>query len=282
MEKTILVTGATGKVGQEVINALRGSYVKTRAGLRDLSRAAALGVEGVAFDFNDMSTWSGAFDGVDALYFVTPPFHPREAEIGRQAIAAAIEAGIRKIVKLSAMGTENAEGFAHKEVDDHLSAYDLDYTILKPNFYCQNFSAMHSATIKATGSFYASAADGKTSFIDTRDIAAVAAKALTQPGHEGKEYELTGPDPLDNYQVASLLSEAAGREITYVPVSPEEAAEGLRKAGFPEVGVRALSALMGFVRAGYTARTTDTVKEILGRDAIHFSRYAFDYKEAFK
>ena len=83
-------------------------------------------------------------------------------------------------------------------------------------------------------------------------------------------------------QVASLLSEAAGRDIVYVAISAEQGADGMRQAGFPEIGVQALSALMGFVRAGYTARTTETVKEILGRDPIPFSRYAFDYKDAFR
>ena len=283
MSLSILVTAATGKVGRQVVAALRPhADANVRAAVREPARAPGLEVPTVRLDYDDATTWAPALDGVRALYLTTPPFHPREAELGKAFIAKARECGVRRIVKLSAMGAETIEAFAHKSVDAFLADSGLQFTLLKPTFFSQNFSVMHAAGIKATGALYAAAGDGKTAFIDTRDIAAVAAKALLEPPHQGKTYELTGPRALDHHEVAAILSRAAGREIRYVPITPEQAADGLRKAGVPEVGVQALTLLMSYVRAGYTARTTPTVQEILGRAPISFEQYAADHAYAFR
>jgi uncharacterized protein YbjT (DUF2867 family) len=283
MSLNILLTGATGKVGRHVIDALvPHADAHVVAGVRDPARAGHLGVPAVRFDYDDASTWAPAFAGVRALYLVTPPWHPHEAEIGKQVVSVASEAGVKRIVKLSALGAENIDTFAHKTVDAFLADSGLQYTLLKPTFFSQNFGVMHAASIKATGAFYLAAGDGKTAFIDARDIAAVAARALLQPGHAGKTYELTGPRALDHHEVAAILSKAAGREIRYVPVSEQQAIDGMRQAGLPEVGVQALSTLMGFVRAGHTARTTTTVHEVLGSAPISFEQYAADHADLFR
>jgi len=283
MSLSILVTGATGKVGRHVIQALKPhADAKITAAVRDPSNAAALGVPTVTFDYDAPSTWGPALQGIRALYLVTPPWHPREAEIGKAIIATARETGVKRIVKLSALGAENLEMFAHKTVDAFLADSGLQTTILKPTFFCQNFSVMHAASIKATGAFYLAAGEGRIAFIDTRDIAAVAAKALLEPPHQGKTYELTGPGALDHHEVAAILSKAAGREIRYVPISEQQAIDGMRQAGLPEVGVLGLTRLMSFVREGHTARTTPTVQEVLGRAPISFEQYAADYADAFR
>ncbi len=282
MSKTVLLTGATGKVGQEVLKALKQTGATIKAAVRDLAKAESLGVEGVKFDFDEKATWASALGGVDALYLVTPPFHPREVEIGKAIVDAAVAAGVQKIVKLSAMGAENADAFAHKAVDAYVAQAGVDYTILKPSFFMQNFNMMHAETIRGAAAFYLAAADGKTGFVDTRDIAAVAAKALTEPGHEKAEYVLTGSEAIDHHRVAELLSEAAGRPIKYVAISEQDAIAGMKQAGMPENGIEALTVLMGFVRAGYTAVTTEDVKKVLGRAPISFAQYAQDYAAAFK
>ena len=282
MSPSILVTAATGKVGKQLIHELSSvPGVTVKAAVRDASKAAP-GAATVRFDFDDAATWTPAFAGIDALFLVTPPWHPREVEIGKAVITAAIQAGVKRIVKLSAMGAENVDAFAHKAVDAFLAGAGVEYTVLKPTFFAQNFSEMHAATIRATGSFFLAAADGKTCFIDTRDIAAVAAKALLEPGHHGKTYEITGPRALDHHEVAAILSAASGRTITYVPVSPEQAEAGMRQAGFPDAGVQGLLLLMSFVRAGYTAHPTTTVRDVLGREPIAFERYAADHADAFR
>jgi uncharacterized protein YbjT (DUF2867 family) len=283
MSLSILLTGATGKVGRHVIDALQPhSDAHVVAAVRDPSRAAHLGVPAVRFDYDDPTTWRPALTGVRSLYLVTPPFHPREVELGKQLIGVARDAGVKRIVKLSALGAEHLDAFAHKTVDAFLADSGLQFTLLRPTFFSQNFGVQHAASIKATGAFHLAAGDGKTAFIDTRDIAAVAARALLQPGHGGKTYELTGARALDHHEVAAILSEAAGREIRYVPVSEQQAIDGMRLAGLPEAGVQALTALMGLVRAGHTARTTPTVHEVLGHAPISFEQYAADDADAFR
>jgi uncharacterized protein YbjT (DUF2867 family) len=136
--------------------------------------------------------------------------------------------------------------------------------------------------IAATGSIYQPVGDARASFIDTRDIAAVAARALTEEGHDGQTYTLTGPAALSYHEVASKLSEAAGRDINYVPVTPEEFRAGALAAGLPEWLVSALERLNEIFASGQAAEVTDAVQRVGGKEPTTFEQFARDHADAFR
>lgn len=169
----------------------------------------------------------------------------------------------------------------HGQTDEALSASGLMFTILRPNSFYQNllFSA---GTIKDHGAFYLPLRDGRQSLVDVRDIADVAVETLTSPGHEGKTYEITGPESLTYHEVAEKLSVVLGKPVRYVDVPAETALDSMLKAGMPEWNARALVELYGVFASGAAARTTDTVNRILGRNPITCSQFIRDHASAFR
>jgi uncharacterized protein YbjT (DUF2867 family) len=151
--------------------------------------------------------------------------------------------------------------------------------VLRPTFFMQNYSTMSAASIRA-GAFYEPAADGATSFIDARDIADVAVLALTEPGHEGKAYALTGPAALTRAQVAAALSKASGHEVKYVPV--DDAALRSSMAGAPVSLIELMSVLFSLVRQGLTAAVSSDVEKALGRPPRDFAAFAADHAQAWR
>ena len=239
---TILVSNANGKVGQEVVKALIASGEKVRVGARDVTRAKAEfpGAEVVELDFAKPATLAAAVAGVTAVFAATPYQLLPDAE--ERLIAAAKSAGVKRFVKMSALGVEANPQSPHSIVEAALAKSGLAWTVLRPTFFMQNYSTMSAASIKA-GAIYEPAAEGATSFIDARDIADVAVTVLTKPGHEGKAYALTGPAALTRAEVATALSKASGREVKYVAV--DDAALRAGMAGAPASLVELMSALVG-------------------------------------
>ncbi|WP_181707441.1 NAD(P)H-binding protein [Chthonobacter rhizosphaerae] len=271
---TLFVANANGKVGTDLVAALLAGGHAVRVGARDLAKARAAfpGAEVVAFDYADVPAHAAALDGVTALFTAAPPWLLPAAEIDLLALAR--DKGVRRIVKLSYLGAELAPESPHGRAERAIEASGLEWTHIRPTFFNQNFSTAHAATIRTEGAFYEPAADGASAFIDTRDIAAVVVKALTEPGHNGKAYGLTGSESLTRHQVAEALSAALGRTIRYVPV--DDAALRASLAGAPQALVELLSGLYGAVRAGQTAATTTTVADLLGRPPIRFADFATD------
>jgi uncharacterized protein YbjT (DUF2867 family) len=152
----------------------------------------------------------------------------------------------------------------------------VPYTILRPNFFMENFSTGFIVPmIKHNGGIFVAAADGKTSFISTRDIAAVAAVAFAQ-GLQGREYNLTGPEALDRTQAARIISEAAGKEVTYHALPEEAMLQGARDQGMPESMVQYMGVLYAAVRAGYTEVVTKDVEEVTGQKPVTFAQFVQD------
>jgi uncharacterized protein YbjT (DUF2867 family) len=284
----ILVTGATGTNGREIIGELRElGATGVRALVRDPAKASFIrdaGFEAVEGDFDRPETLDAALEGVERALLLTPPSQ-RTFELQRDFIESAKRAGTRHVVKFSAIGADSgaAEGFGkwHGQAEDYLKESGLSWTMLRPNFFMQNLLGQ-ARQIAAEGRIYQPVGDARASFVDVRDIASVAARALTEEGHEGKAYVLTGPEALSYTDVAAKLSDATGREITYVAISPEQFRQGALAAGLPEWLVAALERLNEIFAAGHTAEVTDYVRTVGKKEPTTFDRFARDHAQAFK
>ncbi|HEX8116556.1 MAG TPA: NAD(P)H-binding protein, partial [Pyrinomonadaceae bacterium] len=175
------------------------------------------------------------------------------------------------------------EGFGrwHGQAENLLKTSGLKWTILRPNFFMQNLLGQ-ARQIAATGSIFQPVGDARASFIDARDIAAVAARALTEEGHDEQTYTLTGPEALSYRDIAAKLSEASGRSVAYVPVSPEQFRAGALVAGLPEWLVDALERLNEMFASGAAAAVTDDVRRVGRKEPTTFEQFARDHAEAFK
>jgi uncharacterized protein YbjT (DUF2867 family) len=174
---------------------------------------------------------------------------------------------------ISALGVDAVEQAPLRQVERHLMASGLKYTILRPNFFMDNFTTGFLAPSVKQGAIHLAAADGKTSFIAAADIAEVAAAAIHQ-GLAGKEYNLTGPEALDHSTVAGIISTVGGKPVAYHPLSEEAMFQGLRGTGMPESAVQYVGVLYAAVRAGYTAAVTNDVETLTGRRPLSFEAFA--------
>lgn len=271
----ILITTPRGKVGQELVRLLKDqATLRLGAHSVDETKQAFPGVEAVRLDLNDEASVKAAVAGVDAVYLASPADFPPEPE--KRLIDLAKAAGVKKVVKLSAMGVDAAPQSALRQVELHLEASGLKWTVLRPTWFMQNYTTSNAQPIRQ-GTLAEPAADAKTAFIDARDIAAVAAKALLDDAHAGKTYTLTGPELLTRQDVVAALSKELGRPVTYVAVSDEqfrEAVKGFMSPAYLEL----LSSLYAGVRAGWSARTTDDVRQVLGRAPTSFAQFAKDHR----
>jgi uncharacterized protein YbjT (DUF2867 family) len=200
MHTPILVTGASGNVGSEIVKLLSEGDFAVRAADRrggQPGQTLACNVEAISFDFSKPETFGPAFAGVERMFLMRPP---AIADVRRRiwpAIDAAQQAGVKHIVFLSLLGAEQNPIVPHYKIEQHILASGVDYTFLRASFFMQNLNTTHRREIQARNELFVPAANGKTSFIDVRDIAAVAALALTQAGHAGRSYDLTGSEALD-------------------------------------------------------------------------------------
>jgi uncharacterized protein YbjT (DUF2867 family) len=282
----ILVLGATGTNGREVVRRLLAAGQNVRAMVRDPSKAADLAsqkLELVEGDLEMPASLSVVLRGVRKAFFVSA-VNERYPRHFTTFLQAALGSDAPHIVKLSGMGADIASRSElmrqHGQTDRDLASSGLPFTILRPNSFYQNllFSA---ASIKEQGEFYLPLGDARQSLVDVRDIADVATAALTAPGHEGKVYELTGPESLSYSDVASKLSSTLGRQVRYVDVLAEAAHDSMRRSGMPPWNARAVAELYTLFAAGEAARQTGTVSELLGRPPISFDEFARDYAPAF-
>ena len=245
-----------------------------------------LGIRQVPFDINDQASMTGALKGGEAFFSLTPLVENLVAA-GTSAIRAAEEAGIRKIVRMSAQSASPAAaiqlGRWHFAVEKAAEDSGIPFTILRPANFMQNYLTFGTPeTIKTQSSFYAPMGDGKISVIDTRDISAVAARILVESGHEGKRYDLTGDESLSNQEIAEIISKALGRKITYVSIPAAKAKEAMASNGMPGWLIAMLSELNEFGAAGNLAAVKPDTGFILKRKPITFSQFVQDHLATFK
>ena len=283
----ILVTGAGGTVGREVVRELQDSNAGFKAGYHSVDkakRAEEQGIEGVLIDYERPETLQQALSGVDRLFLLSGA-HPDQAKLEIRAVTAAKDAGVQHVVKLSVWAADG-EGFSfarmHRAVEKEIEKSGMTWTFLRPNSFMQNVVNYMGETIRSQGAIYESIGESKVSHVDVRDIAAVAVKALTEPGHEEKAYELSGPEALTYGQVADKLTSATGKSVVYIPVSDEDYRGGLLGAGIPPDYADALIDLQRFLRGDSSGRLTSAVRDVTGRDAISFDEFARDYSAALR
>jgi len=283
----ILVTGATGNIGSEVLRQLSAAGVETRALSRDPSRGEALpNVEWVQADLAEPETLSSVFEGIDRLFLLTGNVRSM-AQLQKNAIDEAGAAEVDHVVKLSARGAQpqskSAIGRWHHEAEIHLKASGLSWTMLRPHVFMQNLLDQ-AERIRTKETIRAAAGDGRIPFIDTRDIADVAATVLTEgpEKHDGETYLLTGGVALDYEQVAALLGAATDQDVSYVAESFDEARTRLRRDGLPAWLIDSRLALAEYQRAGgETARVTHDVFEVTGHPPRSLTQFAYDHRLAF-
>ena len=278
----ILVIGATGKIGSQALRRLVDKGVEVRAFGRDPSKieALGLGVEAVQGDLDRAETVPPAMAGVDKVLVVSGGWDiPGE---DANAIAAAEEAGVGHVVLLSSLGVEAgvASGPFHAPGEEKLRASPLTWTILRPGFLMAN-AMMWRDTIVGQGVVYEPTGTGRHALIHHADVGDVAAEVLAGAGHEGRTYELTGPEPLSSADCAAALSGVLGREIAHVDVPDEAFRGGLAQAGVPAPVADNLARYYAMVKAGDFAQVTSDVPDLLGRPARTFQEWAAENAGAF-
>jgi uncharacterized protein YbjT (DUF2867 family) len=214
--------------------------------------------------------------GVDSLYLLSPS-SPRLAEIEGALVDEAKKAGVRHIVKHSVLGADmHAESpltSVHAYAEKAVKASGIAYTFLRLNSFMQNFVTSHAWSIVAQGMFFEALGDARVSHVDTYDIAAAAARVLTEEGHEGRSYDITGPEALSNFQIAEKVSALLDRRITYTPVPDEAMRQGLLGAGLSEWYAESVVKLYRFFRQGGGAPVTTDLEQLIGRQPRTMEMY---------
>ncbi len=272
----ILVTGATGTIGSELVRQLVGKDEPVRACIH----VRPLDIDGVQtckIDFDEPETLPPALEGVDTLFLLS-----QEVVHEKPMVDAAIEAGVQRVVKVSSFNAETDTfivGQHHREIEQHIQESDMTWTFLRPNYQMQNFVTIMGDEIRNEDAFYDSIGDARVSHIDARDVSQVAARVLTESGHENRAYELSGPEALTHHQVADELSSALGRRIQYVELDDERYRQRLLSQGVPEEFAGYLVDVNRRNRNGETDDhiITDSVRNILGREPTSFSQFCKDY-----
>ena len=282
----ILITGASGTAGRAVLEEVARRGARHRAMYRSQADAAAApeGTETAIGDFSDKESLRTALKGVESVYLVCSPI-PELVQLEGNMIEASESAGVRRIVLNSAAGAGDLNtSFPswHRKVEDKLKAAKVAHCILRPNNFFQNLLAFFAPSIRAQGAFYNALGSAAISYLDVRDIAAVAARALVEDRHEGKTYELNGPEALSCAQIAEKIQEHAGVTVRYVEIPAEAQRKAMLDQGMPEWQVKALLELQDYDREGRGATVDGVLKALLERDPITMDQFLSEYAEHFR
>jgi uncharacterized protein YbjT (DUF2867 family) len=278
---TVLVLGATGKTGKPVVDALVARGVKVRAASRNPAPATD-GVEPVRFDWADRDTWATAVSGVDGLYVVGPYAEPDAAVLLDVLLAAAPE--LQRVVLLSVIGADLLPDVVPMAAwEASVRGSGKQWTILRPNWFQQNFGeGAFTPPLRDGAPLQLPAADAAVSFVDTRDIAEVAAAALTEDDHAGQVHVLTGPESLSHARAMVILGNAAGKELRYTALTGDQFAQQLRDAGLDDRSVTWQLGLFTLIRNGANNLVTDTVERITGHPARSLETYAREHADTWR
>jgi uncharacterized protein YbjT (DUF2867 family) len=269
----ILVIGGRSKIGSALIDELHAKGEAVRALVRapEADTSFPAGVDSVVGDLAAPDSLRAAMAGADKVFLLSSP-HRDAVTWHRNAIDAARSAGISLLVRSSIVGAgeDSPAEFvdAHTQADRYLEASGVPFAIVRPNLFLQNVPESTIPGIDPDGNFYANAGDAKISMVDTRDVAAVAAVVLTQPGHAAAHYDVTGPEALSYGDVAARLAAALQRDIAYIDAPDDAVRDALLGYGLDAWFVDALIGLYQDYRRsgadGYASTVTDTVKRLTG------------------
>lgn len=282
MSGTILVIGSTGTVGHDVVRGLAEAGREVRAATRDPATARGREWTGrvrpVAFDYEVPATWGPALEGVERVFLMARPGDDDADRHSIPFVDEAVRRGVRRVVALSALGVERLPGMALRKIEVHVEASGLEWTFLRPNFFMQLFSnGSLQGAIRTSGTISVPAADACLSWIDSRDIAEVAVRALADDDLVGRALSLTGGESLDHASVAAAIARAAGREVRYVPVDEDASRAALERIGMSAARIARLMGFYRLVRAGACAPVLPDLEDALGRPPTPFDRFAADH-----
>lgn len=270
----ILVVGASGTVGSELSRLL---VAQGEAVVRATSRPPGA-ADQVQLDLVSRVGLKAAFEGVDRAFLLAPPGHADQEALLAPLIDEATARGLRKVVLMTAMGADADENAPMRKAERRLESSGLRHHIIRPNWFMQNFNTFWLHGIRASGLITLPVGAAKGSFIDARDIAAVARTLLTSDTFVDRHVDLTGPRALDHAEVAGILTQATGRAIGFQDITPEAMLQGLRAAGLPHDYAAFLVMILGHFKAGHAERTTDAVQRITGRPPRSIEQYAQDHR----
>ena len=281
---TILVIGASGRVGSEVVKLLRERGETVRAATRDpLSHRFPDSMEVVKFDFDQPESFAPALKGVHKVFLIARPGDNQSDKAAMPLIDEAKKQGIQLIVNLTAMGVDQDETFMLRILEKYLETSGIPFVHLRPNWFMQNFdSGPMFADIRSTGAIHLPAGDASLSYIDVRDVAAVACTTLIDPRHAGNAYTLTGAEALNHFEVVEKISRVAGKTISYVPISEEAARAALSARGVPSGYIERWADFFSKVRRELCAPVSGDIELVLDRSPILFDRYAADYARSWR
>ncbi|MCY7417745.1 MAG: SDR family oxidoreductase [Chloroflexi bacterium] len=285
MAAPILVTGATGNVGAPLVAALSEAGFPVRAAVRDPGVAsdtlvASPGLECVRFDFHDPATFS-AFEGLERMFLLRPPAIADVQGVIGPALDAARDRGVRHVVFLSIQGAERNRFVPHHKIEAYLRASGMDWTFIRAAYFMQNLSTTHAPDIRERDEIFIPAGRrSRTAHVDARDVAAVAAVALTTAGHAGRAYTPTGPAALTYDECAATLSEVLGRTIRYADPNPIRYWRRMRQRGMARGMAAVTLGIYTAARLGLAAGLTDDVAAVTGRAPLGFRQFAEDSRAA--
>jgi uncharacterized protein YbjT (DUF2867 family) len=273
----IYVSGAPGTIGTELVRLLAGRGEQVRALIHD-SEAPELtlpGVETVRGDLAEPDSFAHTVAGADAMFVNSSR---RAISLQTNLIDVAVNAGVGRLVNLSWLGAASDSGSEaigrwHAEVERHLKDCGVAYTILRASAFMQNYMGQITAGDRIVGT----TATGKASLVDARDVAAVAATVLTEQGHEGRTYDVTGPQALANPEVAAIISRVTGRRVGYVGTTPDLLADGYHRAGLPEWAALDLVAADVYRARGRLAQVTDVVENVGRKKPTSFEAFVREF-----
>src|SRR5215831_3831576 len=296
--KTILVTGATSMVGNELVKELstNSKNIRIKAAGRSEENVKRIinsdKVESITFDYARPETLREAVRDVDSIFLITP-FQSDMVELTSSLLREIKNAGnVKQIVKLSVLRGDDADhgiiaNKLHFQAEKMIQDSGIAYTFLCPTFFMQSFanSYLLLQKIGEVGTIHLPAGDGKVSFVDVRDIAAIAVEALTNNDdgiHNGNAYKITGPEALSFGDAARILSEQVGKNFSYINISEDDARRRMKDIGWDEWRINFLIELYNFIRLGFLSNVTSPVEELTGKKAISFNQFAKDYAESFR
>lgn len=278
----ILVTGATGKTGGAVAKELAAHNIPVRVLVRNADKAAALkelGVEIAVGDMADKAAVSEALKGIDKAVLIMANGE-QQLTIENQFTDCAVAAGVKHLVKLSSMesepGTTKPIPAMHVASEEHIRASGLNWTMVRPTFFTQNFLSA-AKSIKENDEINLALGNAVVAPTDIRDVAEVMRVVLTDDAHLNKSYDVTGPEALSLAQAAEKFSSVLGREVRYVPQSVEDFRKVLTHVGLPEWRVNAVCDEFRLLSEKASMHTTDTIQQILGRAPTSVEQFAKDH-----
>lgn len=283
MENNILVSCAAGNVGSEIARQLKGNNIPCKAAdIVDVKEILGTEFESVYLNFEDMASCKKAFTGIKKLFLNRPPHMVEFDDTIFPALDIAKEKGVEHIVFLSMIGVNKR--VPHYKIENYLKNLGMSYTILRASFFMQNLNTIHGEVIKSEKDLLIPAGKGKISFIDIRDIAAVAVKVLSETGERfvNKTLNLTGSEALSFYDVSEIMTKVLGEEIKYSNPKSKIFAKVMTSYGFPKDIIKVMKMIYLIVKLGKAGDLYNDTEEILGREPIKMKQYIQDYASCWR